>query len=298
MKLSYQTFIIFFVVVSLFIIKDDIKLVIKNTSTYINKKIESPVIKFIEKNETQLPAKINMPGALRVVDNILNNNNSILSKDNIIELTNKARKENSDLKDLKENADLDFSADKKLKDMFKKQYFEHISPLNINIGDLGKEVGYEYIIIGENLAMGNFKDDQSLVDAWMASEGHRANILNKNYIDIGVAVGMGNFNGKNIWMAVQHFGTEKNVCPSVDQVLFGIININQTEIEKMSKDLSLRKEMINKNVTYEGDTYSEQITKYNLLINPYNELLKDTKRKIEDYNNQIRVFNLCILKYQ
>jgi uncharacterized protein YkwD len=298
MKLSYQIFIIFFVILSLFIIKDDIRLIVKNTSIYLNKKIDTPTIKSAEKNETQLPSKISMPGALRVVDNLLNNNSSKLSKDSIIDLTNKYRKENGNLPSLKENADLDFSADKKLKDMFNKQYFEHMSPLNIDVGDLGKEVGYEYIIIGENLAMGNFKDDQSLVDAWMASQGHRENILNKNYIDIGVAVGMGNFKGKSIWMAVQHFGTEKNVCPSIDQVLYGIISINQAEIEEMSKNLSLRREMINKNVIYEGDTYSEQINKYNLLINPYNELLKDTKKMIEDYNNQIRAFNLCILKYQ
>lgn len=298
MKISYQIFIILFVIVSLFIVKNDIKLVIDNVSTYLEKQNNFTDIKSTKKSDGQLPAKVIMPGALRVVDNILNYNNSKLSKDSIIELTNKNRKENGNLEGLKENADLDFSADKKLKDMFKKQYFEHMSPSNIGVGDLGKEVGYEYIVIGENLAMGNFKDDKSLVDAWMASVGHRANILNKNYVDIGVAVGMGNFKGKDIWMAVQHFGTEKSVCPPIDQVLYGIININQSEIEKMSKDLKLRREMISKNVIFEGSTFSEQINQYNLLINPYNELIKETKKKIEEYNNQIRAFNLCILNYQ
>lgn len=299
MRIFYQILIILFVATSLFIIKDDLKSAIENVSSYFNKSNNSPIIKLTDKKEVQLPSKIDIPGALRVVDNLLNFNSNIkLSKDNVILITNKYRKENGNLLALEENQKLDLSAEKKLQDMFTNQYFEHISPSNIGVADLGNQVGYEYILLGENLAMGNFKDDKSLVDAWMASEGHRANILNEHYTEIGVAVGKGVFEGKNIWMAVQHFGTPISVCPSIDQVLFGVINLNLNQIQEIEDNLTLRLDNINKKVLYEGSTYHEQVNQYNSLINIYNNLIKDIKQKINDYNNQIRAFNICLLNNQ
>ena len=53
---------------------------------------------------------------------------------------------------------------------------------------MAKKAGYEYISVGENLAMGNFKNDGDLVEAWMNSPGHRANILSFKYKELGVAV--------------------------------------------------------------------------------------------------------------
>ena len=299
MRIFYQILIIFFVVGSLFIVKDDFKSAIENISSYFNKSNDSPIIELTDKKEVQLPSKIDVPGALRVVDNLLSLNSNIkLSKDNVIIFTNQNRKENGNLSALVENQKLNLSAEKKLEDMFANQYFEHISPSEIGVADLSNQVGYEYILIGENLAMGNFKDDKSLVDAWMASEGHRANILNKHYTEIGVAVGKGVFEGKNIWMAVQHFGTPRSVCPPIDQVLFGVINLNLNQIQEMENNLILRLDSINKRVLYEGSTYHEQVNEYNSLINIYNNLIKDIKQKINDYNNQIRAFNFCLLSNQ
>jgi uncharacterized protein YkwD len=298
MKFFYQTIIFFFVALSLFIVRDDFVSMINNASSYLKKDSESPIIQFEGKKETQLPSKVDMPGALRVVGDIFNINNIKLSKDNLISLTNKERKDNGDLRVLKENQLLDLTSEKKLQDMFDNQYFEHISPTGIGVGDLGNEVGYEYILIGENLAMGNFKNDAALINAWMASEGHRANILNKNYTDIGMAVGKGKFEGKNIWMAVQHFGTPKDVCPAIDRVLLGVINLNQSKIKEIGSDLIKRKEMIDKEVVYEGNTYSEQVEKYNSLIIPYNNLIMEIKKQINTYNNQVHAFNLCLKNHQ
>ena len=272
--------------------------IIQSNNFLDNKNIKSPIVKLAEK-ENILPGKIDTPGALRVVNDILNKNNKTeLSKDKIILLTNKYRKDNSGLPNLKENQKLDISAEKKLQDMFTNQYFEHISKSGKGVGELGEEAGYEYILIGENLAMGNFRDDQSLLDAWIASEGHRENIINKHYTEIGVAVGKGLFEGKEIWMAVQHFGTPRNICPHVDQVLYGTIIFNQNKIKEMEEDLTLRLEMINKRVIYEGKTYNEQVNEYNNLLDPYNNLIKDTKEKISIYNDQIRAFNSCLLSYE
>jgi hypothetical protein len=299
MRIFYQILIIFFVIGSIFILKDDIILIVNKFSSYIEKSSnKNEVFKFEEKKDLPIIKKIDAPGALRVAGDYLGINNTILSKDNIISLHNINRKENGDLVPLKENAKLNFSSDIKLKDMFAKQYFDHISPSGTGVADLGKEAGYDYIIIGENLAMGNFKDDKALVDAWMASPGHRANILNKNYTEIGIAVSKGKFEGKNIWMAVAHFGVPMSECPIVDSLLYGIININQSETKKMEEDLIARKDSIDKGLLYEGTTYFEQVTKYNELISNYNFSIKNIKEKIDKYNKQVLDFNNCLLSKQ
>lgn len=295
MKIFYQLILIVFILGCLFVLRDDVMSVLGNVTTYFNKNIKSPIIKLADK-EKVLPGKILTPGALRVVDNIINVNSEVkLSKDNVIVLTNKYRKENANLPALSENKKLDLSAQKKLDDMFADQYFEHLSKKGKGVSDLGEEVGYDYILIGENLAMGNFKDDKALVDAWIASEGHRENIVNKHYTEIGVAVGKGTFEGKEMWMAVQHFGASKEICPIIDQVLYATIGYNQNKLKIMEGDLTSRLEMINKGEASKGSTYYEQVAQYNNQINIYNDLIKDTKEKIDAYNNQIRAFNNCLL---
>ncbi len=277
-------------------VRDDVKMVVGKISLYISKS-ENSKHDYIKNVEKVLPEMVDTPGPLRAIGNILDNNTK-LSKINIIKFTNTARNENESLPPLTENLKLDLSAEKKLQDMFDKQYFEHISPSGVGVSDLGNKVGYEYILLGENLALGNFKDDQALVDAWMASPGHRANILNSHYTEIGVAVGRGKFNGNDTWLAVQHFGTSRSICPSIDEVLHGVIDVNQSNIEKMSSDLAIRKSMIDKKAIYEGSTYSEQVAIYNNLVNTYNKLISDTKLKINNYNDQIKTFNLCLTKNQ
>lgn len=300
MKILSQIIIILFVAVSLFVMRDDVLSAVNKVSTYFDKNIKQNVVtKLTTTQEVPLPGKVEEPGALRVVDSILNPSaKNSLTKEGVIADTNENRKENGNLPALIENSKLDISAQDKLQDMFTNQYFEHTSPSGKSISDLGGQVGYEYILIGENLAMGNFKNDSALLDAWMASPGHRANILNTHYTEIGVAVGKGKFEGKDTWMAVQHFGAPKSICPSVDQVLYGVININQTDLDKMGSDLMSRLNTINKNVVSEGSTLHEQIDKYNSLINIYNNLVKNTKGKIAEYNKQISAFNLCVLGNQ
>lgn len=295
MKTIYNFLIIMFVILSIFLLKDDISLVYKNVSTYLNKNIKNQIINIIpEKEKINISNIVDTPGALRIVTDLLVKNDNELSRSGIIELTNIERQKKGNMPMLKENKILNLSAEKKLKDMFDNQYFEHTSPSGVGVADLGEQFGYEYILIGENLALGNFKDDKALVDAWMNSPGHKANILNIHYREIGVAVGKGNFEGKNIWLAVQHFGTPIEVCPIVDEVLAGTIDINQNTIAEIEKDIATRIEIINRGAIYQGMSYFEQINKYNSLVNSYNKLIKITKEKIDEYNNQIRALNLCI----
>jgi len=295
MKIFYKIFIIVFILLSIFILRHDINLVLKNTFSFLNQNIKNEIIKISKKEELDIPNKADTPGALRVVTDLLEiNKDRKLLKDNIIKFTNQERIDNGNLLPLKENLTLNLSAGKKLQDMFSKQYFEHISPSGVGVSELGEQFGYDYILIGENLALGNFKNDQDLVNAWMDSPGHKANILNSHYTEIGVAVGSGRFEDKDVWIAVQHFGTPRSICPVVDEVLTGVIDINQNKIYEIEKELEIRLEMINKRVIYEGVGYMEQIDKYNNLVNTHNSLVKITKQKIDLYNNQVRAFNLCI----
>lgn len=310
MKIINQILLACFVFFLLFVLRDDIRLVYSKFLTSLENEVNfSLVDQKINSSLSQVEIKDNLPenelkkidtpGALRVIKKIETTISSSL-KDHtltsslVIKETNESRKANGNLAPLRENNKLDFSAEKKLQDMFAKQYFEHISPAGVGINDLGKQIGYEYILIGENLALGNFDSDKALVDAWMASPGHRANILNPKYTEIGVAVGQGVYEGRNVWMAVSHFGLPESACPAVDQVLSGIVQLNEQEIEKQSIDLADKREKISTGGVYGGKTTNEQIDEYNILVSSYNKLVAETKEIIYNYNQQVKEFNICI----
>ncbi|MDP3997281.1 MAG: CAP domain-containing protein, partial [bacterium] len=128
-----------------------------------------------------------------------------LTSAGILRATNLHRGENN-VAALTANTVLDKAAQAKLADMFAKQYFEHVSPDGAGPGDVVENAGYQFIRVGENLALGNFADDTELVQAWMDSPGHRANILYSGFSQIGIATTRGTYEGQQVWIAVQEFG--------------------------------------------------------------------------------------------
>jgi len=70
-------------------------------------------------------------------------------------------------------------------DMRDHHYFSHQSPTYGSPFDMMKKYGISYTTAGENIAAGQTTPEE-VVQAWMNSEGHRANILNPNYTAIGV----------------------------------------------------------------------------------------------------------------
>lgn len=241
---------------------------------------------------------VETPGALRVY----NKTNYFdfttrLTKQGIVDITNEERI-NEGLAPLTVNFKLDSSALMKVEDMMDLQYFEHVSPEGVSVSDLGDKVKYDYIIIGENLALGNFTDDRDLVDAWMASPGHRANILNKNYTEIGISIGRGYFNERKVWFAVQHFGTPKDLCPSINQNLKLQISSLQKKSTSMQKDLEQALINIKNGEVVGGKTTNEQIADYNKVVNEYNDLVNSIKNDISVYNKQVNSFNTCIQNKQ
>jgi len=123
----------------------------------------------------------------------------------IIELTNKEREKNG-LSLLKNNSLLNEAARRKAADMFAFDYWAHESPTGRKPWDFFKEVHYDYVYAGENLAR-DFYRSEAVVAAWMASPTHRENILNGKYQEIGVAVVDGVLNGVETTLVVQLFGT-------------------------------------------------------------------------------------------
>jgi hypothetical protein len=89
-------------------------------------------------------------------------------------------------KALKLNDELAQAAQAKADDMAKRNYWSHYTPQGVAPWSFVTEVGYVYQTMGENLAAG-FSDDDSVVNAWMASPHHRDNILNASYSEVGFA---------------------------------------------------------------------------------------------------------------
>ena len=91
---------------------------------------------------------------------------------------------------LRLNAALSAAAEDRMHDMFAKHYFEHVSPDGIDPFSWAEKRGYDYRQIGENLAVG-YPRASDVVDGWMHSDGHRANILGAGYDEVGIAVADG-----------------------------------------------------------------------------------------------------------
>lgn len=102
----------------------------------------------------------------------------------VVELTNQER-EKYGLAPLKFDEKLAEVARKKSQDMADQDYFDHTSPTYGSPFDMMEQFAISYQTAGENIARGQFTPEE-VVQAWMDSEGHRANILNPNYTDIGV----------------------------------------------------------------------------------------------------------------
>ena len=95
------------------------------------------------------------------------------------------------------NAKLSNVATLKSQDMINKNYFDHTSPTYGSPFDMMKQFNISYKTAGENIAKGQ-KTPAEVVKAWMNSQGHRENILNKNYTEIGIGVAK-DANGTLYW---------------------------------------------------------------------------------------------------
>lgn len=157
-----------------FMYKDDL-------SSYIQAKYLSPIF--------TIPEKVNIDFAIDIIDG-----------------TNIERKKTK-LSSLKENSALSYAAYLRARDILNFQDFSHEATKSGNreLRYVVQVVGYRYSNIGENLALGY--DPNGVITGWLNSPGHKENILNKDFDEIGVAVLNGSFQGNDdTYVIVQLFG--------------------------------------------------------------------------------------------
>lgn len=76
-------------------------------------------------------------------------------------------------------------ANEKARDMAENNYFSHTSPTYGTPFQMLQQYGIRYRTAGENIAAGQ-RTPAEVMQSWMQSSGHRANILNPSYTEIGI----------------------------------------------------------------------------------------------------------------
>lgn len=121
----------------------------------------------------------------------------------IINLTNQERAKYN-LPELTANSALTKAARQKAEAIFASQQFSHNFGAK-KFSQWIKEQGYQYAIVGENLAI-NFTASEPLLNAWLASPTHKKNILHQDYREIGVSVQTADWQGEQATLVVELFG--------------------------------------------------------------------------------------------
>ena len=114
----------------------------------------------------------------------------------VIALVNQERTSRG-LSALTENTKLTNTANLKSQDMINNHYFDHTSPTYGSPFDMMKQFGITYRAAGENIAYGQ-RTPEEVMNGWMNSSGHRANILHTSFTQIGVGIAKA-ANGQSYW---------------------------------------------------------------------------------------------------
>lgn len=161
--------------------------------------------------------------------------------------------------------------------MFNRQYFGHVNPDGLGPAGFVDGVGYAYLRVGENLALGGFAGDADLVQAWVDSPEHKANIFSTGFTELGVAAGPGTFEGQPAWLAVQTFGLPLSACPSVNAAQQAALEQKQSQLEKLPGQLDGLKTQY----TTLTETGQAKINQGNELIEQGNKLAQEQKSNAE-----------------
>ncbi|MEX2514784.1 MAG: CAP domain-containing protein [Candidatus Paceibacterota bacterium] len=122
----------------------------------------------------------------------------------LVDLANEDRGKEG-LNALEPNEKLKRAAQLKADHMAELGYFAHDAPDGTTPWEWFAQAGYEYEAAGENLAI-NFSDSADVERAWMDSPGHRENILEEGFTEIGIATAIGEYEGDETVFVVQLFG--------------------------------------------------------------------------------------------
>jgi len=157
--------------------------VVKGESMWlIAKKYKVGLSEIISANSQVANPSLIYPG--QVIEVPLIESSTLSYEEEVVRLTNEKRRANG-LKELTINWELSRIARYKSQDMHDLKYFSHTSPTYGSPFTMIKNFGLTYKSAGENIAMGQ-STPKEVVEAWWNSEGHRANMLNSSFTQIGV----------------------------------------------------------------------------------------------------------------
>ena len=220
-------------------------------------------------------------------------NGNKLNSNEIIYWTNIERSKNGFVS-LNENNILTEIALSRVEDMLNNNYFAHISPSGDSVSKTAERDNYKYITIGENISLGNFDSSRDLVSAWMNSSGHRANILNKNYTQIGAAADEGMYQGKKVWISAQIFGRPLSDCILPDVATKNKISQYKTSALSLNSNLNNIQTEFKTINSSNTEIYNAKVSEYNSLARLFNNLVAEIKTLTTVYNQEVQIFNECI----
>lgn len=84
------------------------------------------------------------------------------------------------------NDTLETAAQNHCSDMARKNFFSHTGSDGATVSDRVTRLGYRYRMVGENIAKGQLSEQQ-VMEGWLASPGHCANLMNGQFREMGVA---------------------------------------------------------------------------------------------------------------
>jgi uncharacterized protein YkwD len=122
-----------------------------------------------------------------------------------------AERKRAGVRPLAANTRLDLAAQRHAADMLARRYFAHESPEGKTVRERAKSAGYDWREIGENLAEGQLTVAE-VMDSWMHSPGHRRNLLDPGFRELGVGLALGRGGtGESGFQVewVQTFGTRR-----------------------------------------------------------------------------------------
>ncbi|MDQ3281711.1 MAG: CAP domain-containing protein [Acidobacteriota bacterium] len=116
-----------------------------------------------------------------------------ITAENVIRIMNDYRAQEA-LPPLAADARLTLAAGDRMQNMEEEGYWSHTSPDGMSPFTWVKVRAYDFKVVGENLATG-FETAKVLVESWMESPGHRANIMGAEFTDCGIAIIEGSTKG-------------------------------------------------------------------------------------------------------
>ena len=122
---------------------------------------------------------------------------------------NKTR-QNLGLSELYFSAKLSNLAEIRIIDMAHQKYIDHVNPQGSSLEYFSSKVGYNYLLIGENLAI-DYRDPEEMVIAWLNSPAHRDNLLKPEYTEMGLSRGLVKTSGGEKYVIALILGKEKTL---------------------------------------------------------------------------------------